>query len=190
MKLINARTFFTTSLVVIPTVVLLVYLNGRVAHRSLYLNSMISTTLLSIVLVFFLTMGLYNGWKLKDTVGRFRIRFHSPKIPDITGADSAISFPDGGDEGCIGIVAGIILWIVVAVLGVIILFFLGEIIWVAILSLAALLYWIFFRALRLIFKKSRVCRGNFLKSLGFALGYTLLYNCWIYGIILSLHFLA
>jgi len=47
------------------------------------------------------------------------------------------------------------------------------------LLLLAILYWIFFRGLRLVFKNSRICQGNFMLSLRYALGYTTFSTLWL-----------
>jgi hypothetical protein len=73
--------------------------------------------------------------------------------------------------------------------GAIILWFFGAIFWAIILTIAALLYWIVFRAFKLIFRNASTCKANVLKSLRIALLFTFLYNCWIYAIIFGAHFL-
>ncbi|REC53270.1 hypothetical protein DRF62_14510 [Chryseobacterium piscium] len=69
------------------------------------------------------------------------------------------------------------------------LYFLGFFFWAAILFFAAMLYWIFFRALRLVFKNSRKCKGDLLKSFAFGFFYSFLYISWIYGIIFLVNYL-
>jgi hypothetical protein len=177
-------------LVVIPTLVLIVFITGLDKHRSLYLNSLISATILSIVFIAFITTGLYNGWKLKDTIGKFNLKFRRSKRPDLSNIDApSLDIPDGGEHGIVVILVALLLWIVVAIFGSFILTFVGGLLWLTLLSIAAILYWIIFRAFRLIFKNSTNCRGRIFKSLGIAIVYTVLYNFWIYGIILGTHFL-
>ncbi|GAA4371648.1 hypothetical protein GCM10023186_00290 [Hymenobacter koreensis] len=60
--------------------------------------------------------------------------------------------------------------------------------WVVFLVFAAMLYWIFFRALRLVFRHSAECKGQLGKSIRYGLIYTLLYNGWLYSIILLGHY--
>lgn len=95
-------------------------------------------------------------------------------------------FDDGGLEGWF---LSIIIWVVLGLFGSFIFWWLGAFIWVTVLLVAGLLYWIIFRAFRLIFRNSAKCKGNFEKSLGTAVLFTILYNCWIYAIILGTHFL-
>jgi len=189
-QLINSKTLFISTLVVIPTLVLIVFFSGVEKHRSLYLNSLLSTTVLSIVFIAFLTTGLYNRWKLKDTIGKFNLKYRSSKSPDLSGMDaSGFDLPDGGDLGIGGILVAILLWIVIAIFGSVVLYYVGGLLWLTFLSIAAILYWIIFRAFRLIFKNSAMCRGKIFKSLAIAIVYTILYNFWIYGIILGAHYL-
>jgi hypothetical protein len=189
-QLINSRTVFISTLIIIPTLILIVYLTGIQEHRSLYLNSLISTTILSVVLISFLTIGLYNGWKLKDTLGKFYLKYQPPKKTDFPDFDlGGFNLGDVGDDGIAGILTAILLWLVIAVFGSIILYYVGGIFWLTVLTITGILYWIVFRAFRLIFKNSGKCRGNLASSFFVALGYTLMYNFWIYGIIILAHFL-
>jgi hypothetical protein len=52
-----------------------------------------------------------------------------------------------------------------------------------------MLYWIFFRALRLVFKNSNRAKGSLLESIKWGVVYTTLYNFWIYGIFYITSFL-
>ena len=78
-NLINSKTVFIWTLIVLPTLSLLIYLTGIRNHRTLYFNSLISTTILSVVFFSFITIGLYNGWKLRDSYGNFLDKFNSAK---------------------------------------------------------------------------------------------------------------
>lgn len=186
-RLINSHTVFISTLVVIPTLILIVYLTGLQQHRSLYLNSLVSATIISFVLMVFITTGLYNGWKLKDTIGKLHQKHNLDNLPDVGGFDG-FEIPDLS-EGIAGIIIAILLWIVVAILAAVLLYFVTNVVWLSILGVGSVLYWIVFRAFRLVFKKGPVCKGNLMKSLATALLYTFLYNCWIYVIIVGVHFL-
>jgi len=190
-NLINSKTVFISTLIVVPTLMLIVYLTGINEHRTLYLNSLLSTTIISFVFFTFITTGLYNGWKLKDGLGNFLDKFDLWKKPSSTtmnmGGFEPWVFDEGGVEGCF---VSIAIWIVVGLFGSLIFWWLGAFIWAAVLLVAGLLYWIIFRAFRLIFRNSAKCKGDFAKSLGTALLFTVLYNCWIYAIVLGTHFLS
>ena len=93
----------------------------------------------------------------------------------------------GDDLG--GIIISIVLWIVVTVLFAVILWLFGVILWTGIVVFIAMLYWIFFRALRLVFKNSKKCKGDLPISVLYGISYTLFYNFWIYGLILCSQYL-
>lgn len=95
-----------------------------------------------------------------------------------------LEFPDTGDD-LIGIIISIVLWILVSVVLLTVLFFLANVIWAVLLVLGLIIYWVFYRALRQAFIKSRICKGNILKSIGYGFVYTVLYTGWIFGIIWS-----
>ncbi len=191
-NLINSKTVFFSTLVVVPTLTLIVYLTGINEHRTLYLNSILSTTILSIVLFLFIFTGLFNGWKLKDNLGNILNNFERLRNPGFGNIDTISGVDFGGDigeEGGLGCLFSFILWVVIGLFGAIILWFFGAIFWAIILTIAALLYWIIFRAFRLIFRNANICKGNVLKSIGISILFTFLYNCWIYAIIFGAHFL-
>lgn len=175
---------------IIILVILSVWLSGTGSHRSLFQNSVIVTSILAAAFFLFISLGLYFGLKLKENVGNIlnadRIKKVSDKGPFIDGFD--FNPPEVGD-GIGGIIISIILWFIVAIVLTFLLYFLGIFFWAAILFFAATLYWIFFRALRLVFKNSRKCKGNLFKSFAFGLFYSFLYIFWIYGIIFFVSFL-
>ena len=192
-NLINSDTVFISTLLVISTITVIVYLTGIVSHRTHYQNSLITTTVLFLVFLCFITWGLYKGWKLKDTIGNFKNYFgilKKPKSPNFDSLSKIDDIPllDIGD-GLDGCFFAAILWLIVGVFGSIILWFLGAFFWGILLILAGLIYWITFRAFRLIFKNSPSCKGSILKSLQIAFLYSMLYASWIYAIIFAGHYL-
>ncbi len=192
-RLINSKTVFFSSLIVIPTLILIVFLTGIDKHRSLYLNSLLSTSILSVVFFLFIFIGLFRGWKLKDNLGNILDNFERLRKPPMGDMDTLAAVEFGGDigeDGGLGCLFSIIAWIVIGLFGAIIFWFFGAIFWAIILTIAALLYWIIFRAFRLIFRNAALCKGNILKSLGISILFTFLYNCWIYAIIFGTHFIT
>jgi hypothetical protein len=186
--LINSKTVFISTLIVVPTVILLVYASGLENHRSFYLNTLVSTTILSLIFFGVISFGLYNGWKLKDTLGDLTKKTEIGKMPNTSAFDgTSIDFID---EGCGEPVVIILLWVLAAFFGSFLLWLAGGALWSTILVLAAILYWIIFRAFRLIFKNSPKCRGNILRSIITAFSYTVLYNFWIYLIVIGAHYLG
>ncbi|CAM3173619.1 hypothetical protein CHFL109739_20230 [Chryseobacterium flavum] len=175
---------------IIVLVIVSVWLSGTASHRSLFQNSILSTSILAIAFFLFIWLGLYYDLKLKDNIGgiftKDRIRKLSDKIPEIGSFD--LDGPAIGD-GIGGIILSIIFWVLFSVVFVFLLYFLGVFFWAVILLFTAMLYWIFFRALRLVFKNSRHCKGKLLKSLVLGSFYSLLYVSWIYGIIFLANYL-
>jgi hypothetical protein len=211
--LLNSTTVFSLTLLVLGLTVLGVYLFGLGREHTFFQNSLLSTSILSVVFFAFVATGLYRGVKLKDTLGQVtdKIPFRK-KNKDGSSSSSLLnigdvlpSFPGkasdstngssfdigdlGGDEGCVGVLVGVLVWVAVALALSIVLWLFGEILLVALFAFMAMLYWIFFRALRLVFRHSHQTRGRLMASLGYGLVYTLLYNSWIYGIFFMLAYL-
>lgn len=191
-KFIDSKYVFIITLLVIPVTILSVWFYGIGKHKTVIENSLLSTSILSVTFFLFITIGLYKGIKLKDTIGKITDNINTKKtafLKDILPSDlSPIESGLDVAEGIGGIAFSIVLWLIVTLILSYLFFALGTIIWFSILLFLAMLYWIFFRALRLIFKKSAVCNGNFERSVFYGFIYTLLYNFWIYGIILLTKF--
>ncbi|WP_066835981.1 hypothetical protein [Rufibacter ruber] len=207
--LLNSSTVFSLTLLVLGLTVLGVYLFGLGRHHTFFQNSLLSTTLLSVVFFGFVSVGLYRGIKLRDTLGKVtdRIPFRRKKqngdrssllnLGDFFSGfsnksssgstDSSFDVGDlGGDEGCLAGILAVLAWVAAAVVLSVVLWLFGEVLLVALFAFMAMLYWIFYRALRLVFRHSHQTRGRGWASLGYGLVYTLLYNSWIYGIYLLL----
>jgi hypothetical protein len=187
-KLVTSKTVFTVTIVVSILTILSIWLFGLGQHRTIFENSILSTSILSVAFFLFLTIGLYKGIKLKDDIGKLTDKLEPSKIPNL--ADAAT----GGDlilvgDGIEGMILSIVLWVVVTILIAFFFWIFGAVVWTSIIVFIAMLYWIFFRALRLVFKNSNKCKGNLTTSVAYGLGYTTLYNFWIYGIILVTHYL-
>lgn len=187
---VTSRTIITVSIIVALLTILSIWLFGLGQHRTIFENSLLSTSILSIAFFLFLTIGLYKGIKLKDDIGKIADKIKIDKMPDLsTGLELPGDIPDAG-EGFAGIILGILAWFLVSILLLLFIWFFGAVFWTMILVFAAMLYWIFFRALRLVFKNSNKCKENLSRSVAYGLGYTTLYNFWIYGIILATHYLV
>lgn len=189
-RLITTKTIFTISLIVAALTIIGIWLLGLGQNRTLFENSILSTSILSTAFFLFLVIGLYKGIKLKDNVGKLTDKIKIGKIPDVfAGADIPIDAPDLGDD-IWSVIVGIIVWILFSIFLLILIWFFGAVFWVLIVVFIAMLYWIFYRALRLVFKSSNKCRDNLIKSVVYGFGYTLLYNIWIYSFILVVHYLV
>lgn len=171
-------------------VIVSVWLSGKGDHRSLFQNSILSTSILAGGFFLFISLGLDYGLKLKDNVGNIlnkeRLKIYPDKSPEIDDLD--FDAPVAGD-GIGGAILSIVLWIVFSIVLVYLSYFVGLFFWSALLFLGAILYWIFFRALRLVFKNSGKCKGDLLKSLRFGFFYSFLYVFWIYGIIFLINYI-
>jgi hypothetical protein len=195
-KLVNAKSVFIISLVTIAITILSIFFSGLHIHRSILDNSIISLSILSVSFFLFISCGLYSGMKLKDDIGNLtrHIKFteSSGYLPDFSSkaegggtvaeAGGAVSEAGGDLEGIIG---AILIWIVATIAIILLIVFFDTIVWTGIMLFLAMLYWIFFRALRLVFKNSIKCKGDLVKSMSYGAGYTILYSVWIYGIIFT-----
>lgn len=181
---LETRMLSYATLGIIVFVILSVWISGQGAHRSLFQNSILSTSILAGTFFLFISLSLYFGLKLKENVGNVfnkqRLEKYSDNAPEIGNFD--FDPPAVGDSIGAAILS-VILWFILTIVLVVLLYFLGFLFWAAVLFLTAMLYWIFFRALRLVFKNSGKCRGNLLKSFGFGILYSFLYTSWIYGVI-------
>ncbi|WP_299180357.1 hypothetical protein [uncultured Aquimarina sp.] len=185
---ITTKGIFYITLLVIVITILQVWQFGLEKERTIIENSVLSTTIISVIFFLFITIGLYYGVKLKDNLGKMtdRLDYNREGVSDFFNIDADI--PDVGD-GCEGIVLSILLWILITILIGVFLWLFGGVLWSVLITFLAMLYWIFFRALRLVFKKSPVCKGNLPKSIRYGISYTVLYNFWIYIIILIAEFI-
>lgn len=189
-RLISSKTTFIITLIIATLVITEVWLLGITDHRSIAANATISLSILSISFFLFISIGLFKGLKLKDELGNV-MRHYKPSKPPYPGEGAGEVIGQGGvpvdllgegPEGC-GV---FILWLLLSLFLSTILWFFGASFWLLGLTIIAMLYWIFFRALRLIFKNSAKCRGSIKKSPSIALLYTVLYTCWMYGLIFLL----
>lgn len=185
-KFLTTRKVFTITILIIILTIISIWLFGLGQHRTIFINSILSTSLLSITFFLFISTGLYKGIKLKDDIGKISVKPKFGKFPELPdGLEAVPNFFEIGE----GILISIIGWILTSLLLIIFIWLFGTILWSGILVFITMLYWIFFRALRLVFKNSNRCRADFLKSITYGFGYTILYNFWIYGIILVSHYL-
>lgn len=180
---LETKYVFFSTLVIITVLLLSVWLSGKADHRSLFQNSILSTSVLAGAFFLFISIGLYSGLKLKDNVGNIlnkeRIQRYVDKTPKFDGFEFD---PPAIGDGIGGVILSVLLWIVISILLIFLSYFFGLFFWSAVLLLGAILYWIFFRALRLVFKNSGKCKGDLLKSFGFGFFYSFLYISWMYGI--------
>ena len=86
-------------------------------------------------------------------------------------------------EGLAGVLLSILLWVVIGIVFLLLLLFLEVLFWFSLFILIMMLYWVFFSALKQVFSKAAKTRGNLFLAVTYALGYTLLYTGWLFGIV-------
>lgn len=187
-KLLTAKTVFFVSIIVAALTILGIWLFGLGQHRTLYENSILSTSILSAAFCLFITIGLFNGVKLKDDLGQITDKISIGKMPDLSGGlEFPSDAPSIGDDVASALV-GVLFWILFSILLVVFIWLFSGLLWATVLAFAAMLYWIFFRALRLVFKNANKCKNSLTKSFAYGVFYTILYNFWIYGVIFLMHY--
>lgn len=178
---LKGKSVFIVSLVVIGITFLTVYLTGENYNRTVTSNLYLSLTIIGTTLFLFMTYGLYNGVGLSDNFPKFR----SFKRGDIIG-NTAPTFDSPSidvGEGIVGILLSIVLWIVMTIVIIVLLILLEAVFWFSLFIILTTLYWVFFRALKLVFSKSKQTQNNLGISAVYGLSYTVLYLGWIFGIV-------
>ncbi|KAA1244294.1 hypothetical protein [Aquimarina sp. RZ0] len=178
---LKGKSVFIVSLVVIVITMLTVYLTGINYSRSLTSNFYISLSIIATALFLFMVYGLYKGIGLIDNFSKFR-NFKTGDIISQSGTIPDLPTIDVGD-GIDGIVVSVILWIGMTILFAILLIFLEAVFWISIFILLAMMYWVFFRALKFVFTKSSDTKGDIGISTVYSLAYTALYTGWIFVIV-------
>jgi phosphoglycerol transferase MdoB-like AlkP superfamily enzyme len=176
------------TLLVIVSIGILDYFIVLKSHKSLYANLLFITLLMSVSFFVFITLGLYKGIRLKENIGKLTDHIDTKKLPDFSGGVPDLSAVMQG----FGAIAEGLGGLVIAILSAVVLIMLGWFLilssWFVLIFLAAVLYWVYFRALRLVFKRSGICQGNIIMSLKYAGLYSLLYTSWIFAFIVTLHY--
>lgn len=183
--LLSARTLTLLSAITILVVSILIFIFG---HKSFLVELERSVGIISLCLILFLSIGLYKGVRIKNEP------IVKGKWSPLKGSDAfdLLSYaPDSplpweiAAEGLGGIIFAIIAWIVFTIVSLILLYLLANVLWGLVFVLAVVIYWIFYRALRQVFIKSRICKGKVGLSIGYGLLFTTLYTGWIYGALLA-----
>ena len=183
--ILKGRTVFIIALITIGLTFLTVYLSGVNFNRSLSANLFISLGIIATFFFVFLVYGLYRGTRLLGNFPKFQgyepgTILHGTTLPE---------FGMEVGEGIGGIILSILLWIAmtIAMIGLLLLF--EAVVWVSVFLIFASLYWIFLRALRMVFYKGRKTKGDLPAAVVNALTYTLLYTGWLFAIALIVQLL-
>jgi hypothetical protein len=187
-RMVATTPVFFGTLIGIFLIIAGTWILGLEQHSTVFHNAIMATLTLSGLFFFFLTTGLYKGVKLQDDLGKITDKIKFKRFPDWP--EFACEFPVLEGEGILGFILGIIAAIALAALLAVLLWFLSFTLWALLLCLVAVIYWIFFRALRFVFRHAAICSGSLWASIKYGLGYTALYSCSIYGIIFALHYLV
>ncbi len=189
MKFISSRLLFIVTLIIISLTIIFVWFFGLGKHRAMFENTMISSWILTTVLFQFLFVGLYMGFKLKENIGKIEPKpFFKLSVkgffkdlmavsPDVSGL---MPFGDSPFEV-------ILVFILSAGLIIVILAYISATLFPLIILFIAILYWVFYRAVKFAFKKSKICKGKVFISLVYSFLFTLTYSFWYYIIIFSVH---
>ena len=178
---LKGKSVFRVSLLVIVITILTVYLTGENYNRTVTSNLYLSLSIIGTALFLFMTYGLYKGIGLIDNFPKFK-NFKTGDVFAQSGTFPDLPSFDIGD-GIGGLFMSILLWIGITILMFVLLIFLEAVFWVSIFIILAMLYWVFFRALKFVFAKSKDTKGDIGISAVYALTYTALYLGWIFGIV-------
>lgn len=169
-------------MVVILATFLTVWLTGINYNREITMNLYLSLSIIGFMLFTFMTYGLYQGVGLEDDFPKYKgyktgefLGYHSPGNFDTPDTDVG--------EGIGGIIMSILLWIVMTIVLIVLIIFLEALFWFSLFIIIMMLYWVFFRALKLVFNKADKTIGDIFSSVSYSLTYTVLYLGWIFGIV-------
>ena len=183
--ILSARTLTLLSVTTVLVVSILFLIFG---HKSFFTELERSVGVISLCLLLFLSIGLYKGVRLKNepiVTGKWKPLKGSNTI-DLLSSAPDLPLPwEFATEGLGGIILAIIAWIAFTIVAFVLLYLLANVLWGLIFVLAIVVYWIFYRALRQVFIKSRRCKGKVVLSAGYGLLFTILYTGWIYFALLA-----
>ena len=153
-------------------------------HRAILNNAIISLTVLWISFFLFVTIGLFNGFDVRDDLShKLQIKWRGTGLNLDTYSLSESPFSIDVGDGLEGVLVSIVLWIVATIVFLLFLILMEFVLWATLLALVMLIYWVLIRAMKLIFSKSQECQNDLPKSIYYALVYTTLYVGWLYGVI-------
>lgn len=159
---LKGKSIFIISLIVIGVTILTVYISGINFNRTITSNFYLSLGIIGLCLFIFMSYGLYQGVGLVDNFPKYRdfksgdIISSSGELPDLPNIDIG--------EGIGGIIISIMVWIAMTILVVVLLIMLEAVFWFSLFVILTMLYWVFFRALKLVFNKSDETKGEILQS--------------------------
>lgn len=180
---LRGKSVFTVSLLVIGITILTVYLTGINYNRTITSNLYISLSIIGTSLFLFMTYGLYKGIGLRNDFPKFK-NFKTGNIISSAGEFPNWDMPDiESDDFISGLIISILLWIGMTIIFFFLLIILEAVFWISIFIILGMLYWLFFRALKLVFSKFKETKGKLGISVLYSLSYSVLYLSWVFGIV-------
>jgi hypothetical protein len=96
--LVTSKSILLLAIPVSLLTIFSIWFWGLGEHRTLFENSILSTSILSIAFFLFLTIGLYNGIKLKDDLGKITDRINienTSHLPNVDGSPDDLDVSGG-----------------------------------------------------------------------------------------------
>lgn len=177
----SARTITFTSLAVLLTSVLLIFLVG---DQSPLVKAELLTASMALLMFTFLSCALFKG-----------VRVHKrEQFPELTALEEAFKQNEnalgdvpfkavGAADDLAGLVVGLMMFVVLLVVGLLLLPLIMNVLWVGVFMVIAAAFWIVHRGLRYVLVYSRSTRGDLGKSVWYALRYTMVYSGWLFGLL-------
>ncbi|WP_046743147.1 hypothetical protein [Kordia zhangzhouensis] len=178
---LKGRSVFIVSLMVIGVTAITVYLTGSEYNRSITGNFFISLGIISVILFSFLTYGLYKGIEIEDNFPKLKGFSFKSRISSHLSLNDLPEVQIG--DGIGGLIVSVVLWILISIAFIILLLVLETILWFSLAIILAMLYWVFFRAMRLVFSKAYVTENDLGMAAIYAFSYTFMYIAWIFGVV-------
>lgn len=179
-------------LISVPVAVITTVLVFWLSNRSFVGEATIALAIIAAGLFLFLTVGLYKGVQLQEPIVEDPEKpFGSESIDvgstvglaaSLPAPDIKLDVPDlgGGGDDLVGCLVSLVLWVVVAILLMVLFWLFVQVLAFVLPWVLLALYWMFYRALRIVFAKADVCRGQLLRSMGYGLLYSTLYTGWLF----------
>lgn len=193
--------------IAIPVLVVITFLVYALSNRSFIVETERALIAISICLFLFIAFGLYSGVQIQNPGKDLELEqdgFRSPGVgasPDWTDVLSAMFYftppdlskiefpkidldgiPDGSDD-LVGCLLSIVLWIVAAIVITFLVWAFAQIMAIVLPLLGVGLYWIFYRALKLVFSRSAECCKQIGPTLKYSLVYTVLFTGWLFVVL-------
>lgn len=161
---------------------------GFIPNLNVFARIELTLVVCALVLFGFMSLGLHRGARVK------RKHLPSPSYtPSFTAgqvgenvssvADFTTDIPIDDHFGCLGIIAGFAIWLVLLLFGGVIIWGMFQLGGWAVVGFFFGLCWVMYRALRQVFARSRQCQGRLLASVGWSALYTLLYTGWLFALL-------